>query len=366
MRDLAVDPVPHLDAGRFAAFLAKPEERTGEQQAVVSYSDALIDELKRADIVVLGLPLYNFGVPSALKAYFDHIGRAGATFRYTEKGPVGMLTGKKVYVFAARGGFYAGTPNDTQTPYIRAFLSFIGMSDIEFVYAEGLAISEASKQASLSKAAGAIADTERLRAPRRLISGGRARRACRSGRRAAARRAATKCAARSAPAAKFCRDVARCVSSMRSPAPAKMTVCSPTTSPPRSDAKPIVPGLRSPVGLRASRPRSSASVDAGAARGGFAERERGARRRVDLVPVVHLDDLDVVGGAEAAAPPTRPATASTMTPTLMFGASTSGIVAREGGDRGLLRASESPVVPMTAPTRGARRPRSARACPRVA
>ncbi len=167
VRDLAVDPVPHLDAGRFAAFLAKPEERTGEQQAVVSYSDALIDELKRADIVVLGLPLYNFGVPSALKAYFDHIGRAGATFRYTEKGPVGMLTGKKVYVFAARGGFYAGTPNDTQTPYIRAFLSFIGMSDIEFVYAEGLAISEASKQASLAKAAGAI---ERLNAFERLAA----------------------------------------------------------------------------------------------------------------------------------------------------------------------------------------------------
>lgn len=152
VRDLAADPVPHLDATRFGAFLAKPEDRTPTQQVVVAYSDALIDELKRADVVVLGLPLYNFGLPSTLKAYFDHVGRAGVTFKYTDKGPVGLLTGKKVYVFAARGGFYAGTPNDSQTPYIRSFLSFIGMSDIEFVYAEGLAVSEASKQQGIARA----------------------------------------------------------------------------------------------------------------------------------------------------------------------------------------------------------------------
>jgi FMN-dependent NADH-azoreductase len=159
VRDLAADPVPHLDAARFGAFLAKPEERTPAQQAVVAYSDELIDELKRADIVVLGLPLYNFGLPSTLKAYFDHVGRAGVTFRYTEKGPVGVLTGKKVYVFATRGGFYAGTPNDSQTPYIRGFLSFLGMSDVEFVYAEGLAVSEASKQQGIARAR---AETDRL------------------------------------------------------------------------------------------------------------------------------------------------------------------------------------------------------------
>jgi FMN-dependent NADH-azoreductase len=152
VRDLAKEPVPHLDAARFGAFLAKPEERTPAQQAVVDYSDALIGELKRADVVVLGLPMYNFGVPSTLKAYFDHVARVGETFKYTEKGPVGLLTGKRVYVFAARGGMYAGTPNDTQTPFIRTFLSFLGMSDIEFVYAEGLAISEASKQQSLARA----------------------------------------------------------------------------------------------------------------------------------------------------------------------------------------------------------------------
>ena len=156
VRDLAKEPVPHLDAERFGAFLAKPEERTPAQQAVVDYSDALIGELKRADVVVLGLPMYNFGVPSTLKAYFDHVARVGETFKYTEKGPVGQLTGKKVYVFAARGGMYAGTPNDTQTPFIRIFLSFLGMSDIEFVYAEGLAISEASKQHSLARAEAVI------------------------------------------------------------------------------------------------------------------------------------------------------------------------------------------------------------------
>jgi FMN-dependent NADH-azoreductase len=152
VRDLAKEPVPHLDAARFGAFLAKPEERTPEQQAVVDYSDALIGELKRADLVVVGLPMYNFGVPSTLKAYFDHVARGGVTFKYTEKGPVGLLTGKKVYVFAARGGMYAGTPNDTKTPFIRTYLSFLGMSDIEFIYAEGLAISEASKEKGIARA----------------------------------------------------------------------------------------------------------------------------------------------------------------------------------------------------------------------
>lgn len=151
-RDLAREPVPHLTAERFQAFLSKAEERTPEQQAVVAYSDRLIAELKRADVIVLGLPMYNFGVPSMLKAYFDHIARAGVTFQYTEKGAVGLLTGKTVYVVAARGGIYAGTPMDTQTSYVRTFLGFLGITDVEFVYAEGLAISESSKQAALGRA----------------------------------------------------------------------------------------------------------------------------------------------------------------------------------------------------------------------
>jgi len=152
VRDLGRDPVPHLTAERFEAFIAKPEERNPEQRKAVDYSDALIDELKRADVIVLGLPMYNFGVPSALKAYFDHIARAGTTFRYTEQGPVGLLTGKKAYVFATRGGLYAGTPLDTQTIYVRNFFNFLGITDAEFVYAEGLAISDASKQAGLAQA----------------------------------------------------------------------------------------------------------------------------------------------------------------------------------------------------------------------
>jgi FMN-dependent NADH-azoreductase len=124
---------------------------------VVAYSDSLIEELKRADIVVIGLPMYNFGVPSQLKAYFDHIARAGVSFKYTATGPVGLLTGKKVYVFAARGGLYAGTTLDTQTGYVRDFLAFLGMKDVQFVYAEGLAVSPETRQASLAKAAAEIA-----------------------------------------------------------------------------------------------------------------------------------------------------------------------------------------------------------------
>jgi len=151
-RDLASDPVPHLTAERFGAFLTPAEKRSLEQSQIVAYSDRLIGELKAADVIVLGLPMYNFGLPSTLKAYIDHIARAGVTFRYTEKGPVGLLTGKKLYVFAARGGIYAGTPRDTQTAYVRDIFGFLGITDVEFVYAEGLAISEAGKTASLAKA----------------------------------------------------------------------------------------------------------------------------------------------------------------------------------------------------------------------
>jgi FMN-dependent NADH-azoreductase len=158
VREVAsAEPVPHLTGERFGAFIAKPEERTDAQHAVVAFSDALIDELKRADIIVIGLPMYNFGVPSQLKAYFDHIARAGATFKYTATGPEGLLTGKKVYVFATRGGLYAGSPLDTQTGYVRDFLGFLGMKDVQFVYAEGLAVSPESRQAGLAKAAAEIA-----------------------------------------------------------------------------------------------------------------------------------------------------------------------------------------------------------------
>ena len=158
VREVALaDAVPHLNGERFGAFLARSEERTAAQHAVVAYSDALIEELRQADIVVIGLPMYNFGVPSQLKAYFDHIARAGVTFKYSAEGPIGLLTGKRVYVFAARGGLYAGTPLDTQTSYVRDFLAFLGMTDVKFVYAEGLAVSAESRDAGLARAAAEIA-----------------------------------------------------------------------------------------------------------------------------------------------------------------------------------------------------------------
>jgi FMN-dependent NADH-azoreductase len=150
VRDLAKDPVPHLSAERFQAFLAKPETRTPEQQAAVDYSDRLISELKQADAVVIGLPMYNFALPSTLKAYFDHIARAGVTFKYTDKGPAGLLTGKKVYILVARGGRYG--PEHSHAEYVRDFLAFLGMTDVEFIFAEGLAISPQSKEAALARA----------------------------------------------------------------------------------------------------------------------------------------------------------------------------------------------------------------------
>jgi len=167
VRDLGQNPVPHLTAQRFGAFIAKPEERSAEQQVVINFSDALIEEIKQADTIVLGLPMYNFGIPSALKAYFDHLARAGVTFRYTETGPQGLITGKKVYVFAARGGSYAGTPLDTQTGYVRDFLRFIGIADVEFVYAEGLNMGDASKEKALASAQEAI---RQLAAPLRAAA----------------------------------------------------------------------------------------------------------------------------------------------------------------------------------------------------
>ncbi|MDX1633549.1 MAG: NAD(P)H-dependent oxidoreductase [Marinobacter sp.] len=155
-RDLAADPVPHLDADRFAALLSKPEDRTAEQKAVLDYADTLLAEVQQADAIVLGVPMYNFGVPSALKAYFDHIARAGVSFRYTDKGPVGLLKDRPVYVLAARGGLYEGTAMDTQTPFIRTFLGFLGITDLHFVYAEGLNMGDDRKHEALDRATNSI------------------------------------------------------------------------------------------------------------------------------------------------------------------------------------------------------------------
>lgn len=151
-RDLAVEPVPHLDAERFQAFITAADQRSDIQREIAAYSDALIAELRDADAIALGLPLYNFGTPSTLKAYFDHIARAGVTFRYTANGPEGLLADKPVYVLAARGGRYAGTSADTQTEFVRHFLNFIGLKDLHFVYAEGLNIDAQTRTEALAQA----------------------------------------------------------------------------------------------------------------------------------------------------------------------------------------------------------------------
>jgi FMN-dependent NADH-azoreductase len=154
-RDLARDPVPHLTAATFRAFATPAAERSAAEQAAVDASDALIAELRAADVVVLGLPMYNFGVPSTLKAYFDHVARAGVTFRYARDGAEGLLTGKKAYVLATRGGAHAGTPLDTETAYVRDFLRFVGIAEVAFVHAEGLSMT-ATREASLGAAHAAI------------------------------------------------------------------------------------------------------------------------------------------------------------------------------------------------------------------
>ena len=152
VRDLGLNPVAHLTAERFKAFSTPADQRTPEQQRIAAESDALIDELRAAEVLVIGLPMYNFGVPSTLKAYFDHVARAGVTFRYSESGPVGLMTGKKAYVVATRGGQHAGTPRDMQSAFVRQFLGFIGIEDVEFVYVEGLALGAESREAALRAA----------------------------------------------------------------------------------------------------------------------------------------------------------------------------------------------------------------------
>lgn len=138
LRDLAVDPAPVLDEAALGALFTPAEQRSAEQAARVAASDALIAELQAADVVVLGVPMYNFGVSAQLKNWIDAVARAGVTFRYTENGPEGLVKGKKVLVAAARGGRYRGTAADTQTQYLKDFLGFIGMTDVHFIYAEGL------------------------------------------------------------------------------------------------------------------------------------------------------------------------------------------------------------------------------------
>jgi FMN-dependent NADH-azoreductase len=152
VRDLAADPHPVLDEAALGALFTPAAQRTIEQAQRVALDDALIDELKAADIVVLGVPMYNFGVPAQLKNWIDAISRAGVTFRYTANGPEGLVTGKKVYVALTRGGLYRNTPADTQVPYLKTVFGFLGMTDVHFVYAEGLAMGAESEARALAAA----------------------------------------------------------------------------------------------------------------------------------------------------------------------------------------------------------------------
>jgi FMN-dependent NADH-azoreductase len=139
-RDLDKDQMDHLNQQEMSAWMTPVDERNESQHKLASISDQLIAELQSSDTIVVAMPMYNFGIPSTFKAWIDRVARAGITFKYTEQGPVGLLQGKKVIVVAARGGLYAGTPKDTQTQYLKDFFAFIGLTEVEFIYAEGLSM----------------------------------------------------------------------------------------------------------------------------------------------------------------------------------------------------------------------------------
>lgn len=140
VRDLAANPHPVLDEAALGALFTPADQRTPEQAARVALDDAMIAQVQSADVIVLGVPMYNFGIPVQLKTWIDAIARAGVTFQYTANGPEGLIKGKKVYLALARGGMYRDTPNDSQVPYLKTVLGFLGMTDVECVYAEGLAM----------------------------------------------------------------------------------------------------------------------------------------------------------------------------------------------------------------------------------
>lgn len=156
-RDLAATPHPMLDEAALQALFTPPEQRTPEQAARVALDDALIAEIQAADTVVLGVPTYNFGVSTQLKNWIDAISRARVTFRYTEHGAEGLLTGKRVLAVLTRGGIHRDTPADTVVPYLKTVLGFLGMTDLHFVYAEGLAMGPEAEQAGLAAARAQIA-----------------------------------------------------------------------------------------------------------------------------------------------------------------------------------------------------------------
>lgn len=142
VRDLTKGPFPHLEEAHLNAFFTPVEAHTDANKEAIAHSSEAVKEILDADVIVIGAPMYNFGIPSTLKAYFDHIGRAGITFKYGANGPEGLVTGKKVYIAMASGGVYSdeGNAYDFVSSYVKTFLGFLGMTDVTVVRAEGLAV----------------------------------------------------------------------------------------------------------------------------------------------------------------------------------------------------------------------------------
>ena len=152
VRDLAVNPVPHLDINLLGGWMKPAEQRNDIEQVSLERSNLLTDELLAADVLVMAAPMYIFAIPSTLKAWLDHVLRAGVTFKYTDTGPQGLLSGKRAYVLTARGGIYAGSTADHQEPYLRQVMAFIGIHDVTFIHAEGMNLGGDFQEKGLSQA----------------------------------------------------------------------------------------------------------------------------------------------------------------------------------------------------------------------
>ena len=160
-RDLTADNMPHLSLSALAASIQPSDARSATEREAAALADRLIEEVETANVIVIAAPMYNFSIPSTLKAWIDHIARAGRTFRYGAAGPEGMLKGKKVFIVTGRGGIYSDGPAkrlDFQEPYLRAVLAFLGLDDVTFIHVEGLKISPEAAAAAIDRAREAIAN----------------------------------------------------------------------------------------------------------------------------------------------------------------------------------------------------------------
>ena len=157
VRDVALNPVPHLDANLLGGWMQPADQRSRVEQASLDRSNELTDELLAADVLVMAAPMYNFAIPSTLKAWLDHVLRAGVTFKYTAAGPQGLLHCKRAIVLTARGGIHTGASSDHQEPYLRQVMAFIGIHDVTFIHAEGVNLSGDFQEKGLNHAKALLA-----------------------------------------------------------------------------------------------------------------------------------------------------------------------------------------------------------------